>query len=131
MALVEHYHRASTIGTRGYGEPEPRPTAPPRFKSYPGRPRIDFTPDQPLLFTAEQPTLKTPSHLASLLAAFRRGGAPLTEARRRLLQGRATARSLTKVMVGRVLFGGTGVTKVERLGRRVLCFRAAPSAGAR
>ena len=129
-AVVERYHRASTIGERGYGQTEPRPTAPPQFKTYPGRPRIDFTPDQPVLFTEDQPRLSSRSNLTALLAAFRRAATPLAEARRRRLQGTPTTDVLTKALVGRALFGGMGVTKVERFGGRVFTFRSAASAGA-
>lgn len=120
--LLRRYHRASSIGLRGYGEPEPRPPTAPGPKHYAGRPRLDFGPGQP--------RLEGPEGLASLLGAFRRAGVPLVEARERWLRGEASAEVLRLAALGRVLFAGAGVTKVERFGGRVFYYRAAPSAGA-
>ncbi len=125
VTIVGRYHWASTIVERGYNQSEPRP----RYVRGPSRPypplsRVDFTPDQPALSV---PDLK---ELDSLLAAFRREGVGLEEAWLRRRQGTVDAEVLTKALVGRLLFAGSGVTKVERVGRRYLALRAAASAGA-
>ena len=123
VGLLERYHRASSIGPRGYGEPEAWPqVAPPGVKTYRGSPRRDFTPAQPRLTGLEG--------LPALLAAFRRAAVPLAEARRRWLGGVVTAQVLSRAAVGRVLFAGSGVTRAERFSGRAFYFRSAPSAGA-
>jgi SagB-type dehydrogenase family enzyme len=124
VSLVRQYHRASSIGPQGYGEPEPRTSAPGGFKSYPGSPRFDFTPDLPRL---EQ---LTPEALRALHAAFCRETTPLARAREKLEQGVPAFPALGKGVLGRVLVGGMGVTKVERFGRATMSYRSAPSAGA-